>query len=890
MSIRSGFSRKKIGYIKAVMILSLIILGVLGNIVDAVLLYDARLIFGSIATFLIIYFFGPWAGTLTAPLISLITVFQWGHWFGVLIFTAEAAFVGFIYNRRRSSYILLDVLYHILLGIPLVFSISFFILDWNMDWAMLFALTRAFNGIVNVFLAISIVDALQYLRHTLSMQKGGHPKRKKVFSFILSNLNIHGRISFRKALNDFFGVIILVPVLLIIVYISRLETAKMEEEAYSRLNSVVDSVTFSLEEWVGETVKGIESFINIAEETGLRTPVENNFLRLLLESEQNLQGVGITDSMGRVVNHLLEEEYRDLQTGNILPMADTVFPITENEPAIVDFVDSGGGTGILVVIPDTTHNLFVIIGSGDIRRRLYDFVRRTPMDLVLLGHLGQIITSTINFGDSPENDERLFRTLTERSTLDEDGDVSGDDIVVTRNLEGFFSFVSGLNIYGWEIVGFLNLSSQKLTLVDTLIRILLFVFLLMVVITLVSELASKLLVNSVVKLNSVTEGLHLKIERGEKINWPKSFLYEVSSLIKNFQFTVGLIRGHISNLAAANKKLKNTTKEAEAANKAKSQFLATVSHELKTPLNGILGYVQILRNEICTETQEAGLEIIEKSGNHLLTIINDILDVSRIETDKIKIERTIFNLPKFLSEISGIAKILTDQRKIGFRTDFDFDLPRQVEGDERRIRQVLLNLIQNAVKFTTRGFVLFRVTQADGAVTFSVRDTGTGIPKSKQKSIFQPFIQLDNSEIAPEGTGLGLTIVSRLLELMDSEIQIESRLGEGSTFSFTINLAAGESLPADEIDITGPPRHSHAFPDISFESDGDEEIPVPEKIVLETIYQYARKGDIKGILKQATILSAENAGYQKFTSKIRGLAGSFRIKELVEYLRNLIAE
>lgn len=886
MNIRSGISRKKIGYIKAVMILGLVILGVLGNVIDIALLYDARLIFGSIATFLIIYFFGPWAGTLTAPLISFITVFQWGHWFGVLIFTAEAAFVGFIYYKRRSSYILLDVLYHVLIGIPLVFSITFFILNRKMDWAMLFALTRAFNGIVNVFLAISIVDVLQYMRHTLSLKKGGHPKRKKVFSFILSNLNIHGRVSFRKALNDFFGVIILVPVLLIIVYISRLETAKMEEEAYNRLNSVADSVTFSLEEWIGETVDGIESFINIAEETGLRTPVGNNFLRLLLESKYNLRGAGIADSTGRIVKHLFKEEYQDLGTGSLLPMADTIFPITGNEPAIVDFADSGGETGILLVIPDTTHTLFVIIGSGDIRRRMYDFVRRTPMDLVLLGHYGQIITSTISPGDSPETDERLFRTLTQRDYLEE----SGDGIVVTRNLEGFFSFVSGINIYDWEIIGFLDLSRQKLTLVDTLIRILLFVFLLMVVITLVSELASKLLVNSVVKLNSVTEGLHLKIERGEKIVWPKSFLYEVSSLIKNFQFTVGLIRGHIANLAAANTKLKNTTREAEAANKAKSQFLATVSHELKTPLNGILGYVQILRKEICTETQEAGLEIIEKSGNHLLTIINDILDVSRIETDKIKIEKNIFNLPKFLSEISGIAKILTDQRKIGFRTEFDFDLPRQVEGDERRIRQVLLNLIQNAVKFTSRGFVLFRVTNEDDAVTFAVRDTGTGIPKSKLKSIFQPFTQLDNSEIVQEGTGLGLTIVSRLLELMDSEIQVESRPGEGSTFSFTMDLAAGESLAADEYDSAATPRHLNAFPDISFEEAGDEDVPVPEKIVLETIYQYARKGDIKGILKQATILSAENAGYQKFTSKIRGLAGSFRIKELVEYLRNLIAE
>ncbi len=884
---QSQKSRKRIGYIKILLMTGLTILGVLGNLVSVSLLYDAALVFGSIATFLIIYFFGPWAGFLTAPVISLSTFLLWGHPFGIIMFTAEAAFVGFIYYRRRSSYILLDILYHVLLGIPLVFSISFFILDKSPDWAMLFALTRAFNGVVNVFLAITIVDILQYLRHSIEQRNGGEKKKRKIFSFILSNLNIRGSISFRKALNDFFGVVILIPVLLIIIYISRLEIRRVEEDANDRLNTLVGSVILSLEEWIEETVAGVSSFTSIAGETGIRTPRGSNFLTLLLQSKFDFKGAGVVDDKGRIISHRFKEEYPDLKTGKLFPLSDTLFPFSSNEPGVIDFKDSSGKTCIVIIMPYTNQYLFVIIGSGNVRRLLYDYVRGSRMDLILTGRYDQIIASTTKIRDT-EFFSDSFDDIEENGGAWE-RDILDDELSVSESLEGFFKISGGINVYGWKVTGLFHLGEQKKMLVDTIIRILLFVFLLTVIITSVSEVASKLLVSSVERLNSVTDGLHKKIEEGISIEWPKSFLYEVSSLIKNFQFTVGLIRGHVKNLSAANTKYKKAMVEAETANAAKSQFLATVSHELKTPLNGILGYVQILRKEGCSETQQHGLEIIEKSGNHLLTIINDILDVSRIETNKVKIEKREFSLSKFLSEMSGIAKILADQHGIGLRTEFDPNLPETVLGDEGRIRQVLLNLIQNAVKFTGEGFIQLRVVRKNGIVRFEVTDTGTGIPQDKLDSIFNPFIQLDNNGVASQGTGLGLTIVKKFLNLMDSDIYVNSREGEGSTFWFEMDLTsgiAGEDKMSD-IDII---QEQTAFPNlhlnrIIIDDDGH----IPERDTLEAIFQSARKGDIKGVLKQATKLSADNADYQKFTSKIRGLAGSFRIKELVEYLRDLLS-
>ncbi|XZN92792.1 MAG: ATP-binding protein [Microcoleus sp.] len=234
---------------------------------------------------------------------------------------------------------------------------------------------------------------------------------------------------------------------------------------------------------------------------------------------------------------------------------------------------------------------------------------------------------------------------------------------------------------------------------------------------------------------------------------------------------------------------------ADSASQAKSDFLANMSHELRTPLNGILGYAQILhRSEPLTERGSKGVGIIYQCGSHLLTLINDVLDLSKIEARKMDIRQGDFHLPSFLEGIAEICRIRAEQKGI----DFIYtpgELPLGVRSDEQRLRQVLINLLGNAIKFTDRGCVTFRVniesdhTPGCFLARFVIQDTGVGMATDHLQKIFLPFEQVGSSKKQSEGTGLGLSISQKIVELMGSHLQVKSELGVGSTFWFEVELA-----------------------------------------------------------------------------------------------------
>ena len=236
------------------------------------------------------------------------------------------------------------------------------------------------------------------------------------------------------------------------------------------------------------------------------------------------------------------------------------------------------------------------------------------------------------------------------------------------------------------------------------------------------------------------------------------------------------------------KELEEARIAAESSNLAKSEFLANMSHDLRTPLHGILGFTQILRrNEALMSEIGSAVDTIHRSGEHLLMMINDCLDLSKIEAQKLDFRESEIYLPSFIQTIVEIIRVRASQSRIGFIVNSSDNIPNGIIGDETRLRQILLNLLGNAVKFTQEGEVRFTIKRLEEKVIhFKIEDTGIGIPKDKIEEIFLPFHQVANNVVQVEGTGLGLAISKKLVDMMNGELTVSSEPGKGSCFEFKL--------------------------------------------------------------------------------------------------------
>lgn len=267
----------------------------------------------------------------------------------------------------------------------------------------------------------------------------------------------------------------------------------------------------------------------------------------------------------------------------------------------------------------------------------------------------------------------------------------------------------------------------------------------------------------------------------------------------------------ITDRKRTEKELQAAKEIADTANRAKSEFLANMSHELRTPLNGILGYAQILKRSYDPDKHQLGLEIIQRSGEHLLTLLNDILDLSKIEAKKLELNPSEFELPKLLQSITDMFQLQVREKDVELIYQPLTDIPTTMYGDEKRLRQVLLNLLGNAVKFTDRGKVFLRINarpcepsslnsdrentlSKNYKIRFEIADTGVGIAPDKLEDIFLPFQQVGDRARHYSGTGLGLPICQKIVEMMGGKLQVESTVNQGSNFRFEIELAEVPNL------------------------------------------------------------------------------------------------
>ena len=237
--------------------------------------------------------------------------------------------------------------------------------------------------------------------------------------------------------------------------------------------------------------------------------------------------------------------------------------------------------------------------------------------------------------------------------------------------------------------------------------------------------------------------------------------------------------------------IEDKSRQIAEANKHKSQFLANMSHELRTPLNAVLGYTELILDEIYGQVPEKArvvLDRVQQNGRHLLGLINDVLDLSKIEAGQLSLVLADHSVQDIVSNVISAVDSLAREKSIALKTEVAPDLP-PVHGDERKLTQVLLNLVGNAIKFTDEGEVAINASAQNGAIQVSVRDSGPGISEADQAKIFDEFQQADSSVTKKKGgTGLGLTISKQIIEMHGGRIWVESQLSRGSTFSFTVPI------------------------------------------------------------------------------------------------------
>ena len=254
----------------------------------------------------------------------------------------------------------------------------------------------------------------------------------------------------------------------------------------------------------------------------------------------------------------------------------------------------------------------------------------------------------------------------------------------------------------------------------------------------------------------------------------------------------------IHQLKEKNNQLRDSRDNAERLSKLKTEFLSTVSHELRTPLYGVVGLASLLLDDKSLKKHESDLKSLKFSADYLLALINDVLQMNKMESNQVKLENIPFNIRELVLSIVNTFEFTRLQNKNKVHYHIDEKIPEDLIGDPVRLSQILMNLVGNAVKFTENGNVFISVklqarVEDRSVVYFEVKDDGIGIPKSKQKLIFEEFFQLKTSNYNYQGTWLGLPIVKRLLELFDSQIHLKSKEGEGSLFCFSLSLKEDQS-------------------------------------------------------------------------------------------------
>ncbi|WP_019505024.1 ATP-binding protein [Pleurocapsa sp. PCC 7319] len=787
----------------AVLLAILIAAGYAGNYFSYPFGFGVDFLFGSIAVLIVVRLYGISWGTIASLIAGYYTITLWQHPYALIIFTCETLFVAWRLRQGNQNILLVDMIFWLVLGIPLALLFYGLILQVGTITTAIIVLKQPVNGIFNALIASLILTYKPLYRWS------NCPSRRATFLFeqILLNLLV---------------AFVLIPALMLMAIDNRVALQHEQSTLIANLETSAHNLSTDLLRW---HQSGLEALRRLAATSNQSQIV------VLGQTQQSMELAIRSLPLFRQI-YIINDKLEVIAAATLQDKSSTNYPdFTEldipRKPEIFVLPSSSEGENstakpkILQTLPIILNNRWV----GNIIAELnIDFIKQlletetyiVPLESSLLDTNQLLIANTHEELDSPQILNR--RQEGEISYLQSDNQENGvyhwlptleGKPLIARWKESFYGQDLTINE---QIPLTLVMEAPAAPYINYLqllyIRSLALLLLISSSSIIIAKFLSRLLVKPILNLAKFSTNLPDKLLHNETIELPRSSVREMNALAINFEGMSQTIEQNIQQIQQTNQELKQAKETAEVANQAKDQFLANISHDLKTPLNSIIGNSKLIQKNLAQSNTLPNnqsnlfkwLTIINQSGKYLLSLIDEILDFAKAQANKTQLYPSVINLETFLQDIVWSSETKAAAKNIEFKCETSGDLPVNIYVDEKRLRQILFNLLNNAIKFTDRGQVTLEVSQIDRIQTndsnsqsqvslrFAVIDTGVGIAYQDLNNIFQPFEQAGELAARGFGTGLGLAICQQLIDLMGGKLKVATKLNEGSRFWFDVVL------------------------------------------------------------------------------------------------------
>lgn len=792
-------SLRSLNTFQKVVIFGLIISACIANYYTLPLFSGASLIFGNVIAVALTIVFGGRIGIFTSILASSVTYLNWSHFLSVPPFLFEVLVVYYCVTKSRSL-LLWGCLYWLTLGVMIVSLLFFNFTDFLQITKIAIVIKYVVNGVINILLGYAVAHLLTY------WIKGKPLKTLSLTSFI--SLCAVYAVTFAVFTNVYYW-----------LYITQ---ADKLVELQEKMSLEAKHVATEIESYLDNGFRSI----TLLAETHHLSPAENKNEKLKIVASQHDDFLTMlkADKNGQIVAsypaYLMDNIVDTLNVSH----RDYFYKAKKNLAPVLSEVFLGAGFGddtiVAMSVPIIKNKAFAGIYEASLDLSSFAGFDRQQLNeaqsIIILDNEKRVVYSSSRLQLEPLQDMSKSKVIAHIADprsyyfIDE----FGEYLLVESEM---------LNNYGWQILVLLPRKlyekQSSLMAVGSLTILFVYIFLLYIVIY---HLAKK--VSSPITLMSKTIAKAAENKNFEtiKLDIKSSFIAEFDQMIpiiQRFSDTLGdtlnQVRTATLETQTANQKLaqlnQNLTEmvrdktrelehalyEANYANNAKSKFLANMSHEIRTPMNGVLGMLELLNVTELNDDQKQKVSVAQISAKALLNLINDILDLSKLDAGKLSFEKANFDITAAVAEAASTQKYLMENSHVELVFNFDEKQMYWCLGDAMRVRQVLTNLLSNAIKFTTEGRISISlvVTVVDSLyhVELAVEDSGIGIAEEKLSNLFNPFTQADESTTRKYGgTGLGLSIAKQLCVLMDGELKAESQVNKGSKFTATFNFPIGQ--------------------------------------------------------------------------------------------------